>query len=120
GLFNDPTYVGTLTLASGGNLFLVDRLVGGVPFAAGGWVNQFNSNAGSTLTLELPSTAGNAATLPPNPEIFANNATLAGALVLRPDIMLFANTYGPYTIVDTTLYPLVTGSTGGLITGTFS
>jgi hypothetical protein len=119
GLINDPVYNGTLTIANGGNLVLQDRIVGGVPFAAGGWVNQFNVNAGGTLTVELPSN-GASPTPPAYPEIFANNATLAGNLAIRPQVGLFANTFGPYTIVDTTQDPTVPTSTGGTVTGTFA
>ena len=120
GLINDPNYVGNLTIAGGGNLFLADTLVGGVPVASGGWVNQFNDLAGSTLTLELPASVGNATTPPHTPEIFANSANLAGALVLRPDVGLLANASGPFTIVDTAIDPTAGNSTGGNITGAFS
>ncbi len=113
-----PQYNGTLNINSGGNLYLEDRSIGGAQYAAGGFVNQFNDNAGSTLTLELPALAPGAGLLA-NPEIFANNATLAGTLVLRPDLQLFPDT-SAYTIVDTNKNAADGGSTGGVITGQFT
>ncbi len=115
-----PSYVGTLNINSGGDLYLEDRVLtpGGPEYAAGGFVNAFNDNAGSTLTMELPALAPGAVFLS-NPEIFANKATLAGTLVLRPDLQLFANQY-VYTIVNTTQNIADPGSTGGVITGAFT
>lgn len=97
--------LGSLTVASGATLFLVDQPTGNANYVGPARVNVqgFTLASGSTLQLQLPSATLAPAAQAAYPAITANTAALAGAnlrLVLNTPNGLYANAYLFNDVID--------------------
>lgn len=116
----DEVLEGSLTIKTGGTLFLMDPRNANPDYdgPAGGYVNSFTMESGSTLALQLPTSSisnvvtatgigtlsiGTQSTHTPYPQIIADTATLNGTLELRVSTPngLFDDFYEYQDIIDT-------------------
>jgi outer membrane protein OmpA-like peptidoglycan-associated protein/uncharacterized protein YhjY with autotransporter beta-barrel domain len=96
--------VGSLSIASGGTLYLVDQPNGNASYSgpAGANVETFSIASGGKLALQLPTNSNPAIAQAAYPVINAGNANLGGSLELRLSTQngLYGNSYVYNDVID--------------------